>query len=285
MATNSILQRLHEPRWRKGFANVLYKESRDWWHTRRWWIHLAFWMVVLNLAVAAPLWLQPSEPPAGETLTAEEQAQWLDNARVENRVSVGVRTLVDASGLLLLFGVVIGLQNAIIDERVTGTGAWILSKPVSRGSFILAKLAANALAFVVLAVVLPWTLAYFQICLALGSIQPILPYVLSMILIALNLLFWLTLTLMLGALFNNRGLVLAIPLAVLFALITLTTRVPGLIDYTPLAFILDMPDKRSLIQLAIQGQPLVTIVPIIGTIAWMVIFVGVAIWRFEREEF
>ena len=285
MATNSVLQRLHEPRWHKGFANVLRKESRDWWRTRRWWIHLAFWLVVLNLAVAAPLWLQPAEPPAGAALTAEEQAQWEASARVENRVSAGVRTLVDASGLLLLFGVVIGLQNAIIDERVTGTGAWILSKPVSRGSFILAKLAANALAFVVLAVALPWTLAYLQISLALGGLQPILPYVTSMSLIALNLLFWLTLTLMLGAVFNNRGLVLAVPLAALFALITLTTRVPALIDFTPLAFILDMPDKRSLVQLAIQAQPLVTIVPIVATIGWMVVFIGIAIWRFEREEF
>jgi hypothetical protein len=36
MAANQVLQRRQEPMWRKGFVNMLRKENRDWWRTRRW---------------------------------------------------------------------------------------------------------------------------------------------------------------------------------------------------------------------------------------------------------
>jgi hypothetical protein len=69
MAVKQILQRRQEPAWRKGFATMLRKENRDWWHTRRWWIHLILWVILLNTAVAAPLWLQNAEIPPSITLT------------------------------------------------------------------------------------------------------------------------------------------------------------------------------------------------------------------------
>ncbi len=285
MTANSALHRLHEPRWRKGFANVLRKENRDWWRTRRWIVHLVIWLVLLNLAVAAPLWLQPSQPPDGMTLSAEEQQQWIENNRIENRVQLAIRTLLDAGGVFLLVGVVIVMQNAIIDEKSSGTSAWILSKPVARSSFILAKLVANAGALVLLAVVVQWVLAYIQISIAAGGGQPIVPYLLCMGLLALNLLFWLTLTLMLGTIFTNRAVVLAVPLGLFFVLLTLTSRVTALLDFTPLAFLMDMPEKRSLAQLAMRGQTLGTVMPILMTVVWCGLFVGVAVWRFGREEF
>lgn len=285
MAINQILQRRQEPAWRKGFVNMLRKENRDWWHTRRWWIHLIIWLVLMNLAVAAPLWLQNTQVPAGMNITEERRQQIIEANRLENRVQQAVRTFVDMSALALLLGVVLVMQNAIIDEKQTGTGAWILSKPVARSSFILAKLVANAGALILLAVVVQWVLAYIQISLALGGAQPVFSYLLGMSLIALNLLFWLALTLMLGTLFSNRAVMVAIPLGVLFVLLFVTSRVPALLDFTPLAFIMDMPEHRSLVQLAIAGQPLQTLMPIIMTVIWVMVFVAVAIWRFRREEF
>ena len=285
MTADRALYRLHEPRWRKGFVNVLRKENRDWWHTRRWVIHLIIWVVLLNLAVAAPLWLQPSQPPDEASLTAEEQQQWIDNNRIENRIQQAVRTLLDASGVFVLVGVVIVMQNAIIDEKSSGTSAWILSKPVARSSFILAKLVANAGALLLLAVVVQWVLAYVQISIAAGGGQPIVPYLLCMGLLALHLLFWLMLTVVLGTFFTNRAVVLAVPLGLFFVLMIITSRVTVSLDFTPLAFIMDMPDKRSLAQLAMQGQPLGTITPIVMTVVWCMLFVAVAIWRFGRVEF
>jgi ABC-2 type transport system permease protein len=285
MAVKQILQRRQEPAWRKGFATMLRKENRDWWHTRRWWIHLILWVILLNTAVAAPLWLQNAEIPPSITLTEQQRQELIEHNKLENRVQDALRTFVDMSALVILFGVVIVMQNAIIDEKQTGTGAWIMSKPVARSSFILAKLVANAVALILLAVVLQWVLAYLQISLALGTAQPILPYLLSMSLIALNVLFWLALTLMLGTLSNNRAVVVSIPLGLLFLLLFAGSRVPGLLDFTPLAFVMDMPSQRSLLQLALAGEPLRTVLPIIATCAWIAAFVGIAIWRFRREEF
>ena len=34
-----------------------------------------------------------------------------------------------------------------------------------------------------------------------------------------------------------------------------------------------------------MGMPLTTVVPIVATLVWIVVFVGVAIWRFGRDEF
>ena len=285
MAANQALQRRREPAWRKGFVNMLRKENRDWWRTRRWWIHLIIWLVLLNLAIAAPLWLQNTAPPTSTNITEERRQQIIEGNRLENRVQNGVRTFIDMSALALLMGVVLVMQNAIIDEKQTGTGAWILSKPVARSSFILAKFIANAAALIVLAVVIQWVLAYVQISLAFANAQPVLPYLLGMSLIALNLLFWLALTLMLGTLFSNRAVIVAVPLGVLFLMLYLTSNIPALLDLMPIAFIVDMPDHHSLVQLAIQGQPLQSVTPIFMTVVWVVVFVGVAIWRFGREEF
>lgn len=285
MATNLILQRRKEPLWRKGFITMLRKENRDWWRTRRWWIHLILWTLLLNLAIAAPLWLQNTQPPTSMNITEERRQQIIEGNRLENRVQQAEKTFIDMSALALLFGVVLIMQNTIIDEKQTGTGAWILSKPVTRSSFILAKLVANAAALILLSVVTQWVLAYIQISLALGSPQPIFHYLLGMSLIALNLLFWLALTLMLGTLFNNRAVIVAVPLVVLFVLLYLTSNVPALLDFVPIGFIVDMPDHRSLVQLAMQGQPLQTVLPIITTALWCGLFVLVAIWRFGHEEF
>ena len=78
---------------------------------------------------------------------------------------------------------------------------------------------------------------------------------------------------------------IVIPLGILFVSLYVTSNIPALLDVTPLAFIIDMPEKRSLVQLAITGQPLVTVLPIIATALWIAGFVAVAVWRFGREEF
>jgi hypothetical protein len=43
--------------------------------------------------------------------------------------------------------------------------------------------------------------------------------------------------------------------------------------------------EPALAMLAMQGQPLTSVTPIIATATWIIIFVAVAVWRFGREEF
>ncbi len=49
--------------------------------------------------------------------------------------------------------------------------------------------------------------------------------------------------------------------------------------------LLDNLTYPSLALTLVQGQPLPTVVPIIATVAWCLLFIGIAVWRFTREEF
>ena len=54
-----------------------------------------------------------------------------------------------------IVGVVILAQDEIIQERQSGTAAWILSKPAARSAFILTKLLSNLFGALIFIVVLP----------------------------------------------------------------------------------------------------------------------------------
>lgn len=51
-------------------------------------------------------------------------------------------------------------QNALIDERRHQTAAWVLSKPVSRSSFVVAKIIGDAIGLIFFAVLLQGALVY-----------------------------------------------------------------------------------------------------------------------------
>lgn len=105
-----------------------------------------------------------------------------------------------------------------------------------------------------------------------------------MALIGLNMLFYLTLTLMLGTWFHERGPVIGIPIGILFGgmfLMGIVGQVASLMPW----MILPVGNHQGLAIEVMLGQPLTTITPVIATLMWIVIFVWVAIWRFGREEF
>ena len=264
MSANSTFQVVNEHGWRRGFANMLRKENRDWWRTRRWWINILIWLVLINGVVFGML-----SSSDGGNRPSPEQA--VTNAEVN---------FAGFAGFFGAMGVVIIMQGVIIDEKKSGTAAWIASKPVSRTSFILSKLIANTAAILIVIYVVQGVLVYLQFAL-LGSTPPLGPYVFSLALLGLHLLFYLTLTLMLGTLFNERGPVIGIPLAILFASQFLMSQLGSLVQFTPWPIVKD----PALAVQAIMGQPLDSVTPIVATAVWSVVFVAVAIWRYQREEF
>lgn len=270
---------------------MLRKENRDWWGTRRWWISFLIWLVLLNSAVFIPLFMQSTEVPAMMELTAEERAQWIENASLENRTAAATRTFIDLAGTALMLGVIIVMQNVLIDEKRSGTAAWILSKPVSRTGFMLAKLVANGLAMFIIVVLAQWTLAYLQLSIAGGALLPVGNFLLGAGIVGLNMLFYLTLMLMLGAWLNNRGALVSIPVVGLFVLMFLSSNIPALIQYTPLPLVfgtLGNPQEGVINSLALQavtGEPITLFTPLIVTALWCVVFFTLAVWRFQREEF
>jgi len=53
----------------------------------------------------------------------------------------------------------------------------------------------------------------------------------------------------------------------------------------PWRLLMDVGHKGPLAGYLALGEPLPTVAPIIATVLWCVLFVGVAIWRMRREEF
>jgi ABC-2 type transport system permease protein len=178
-------------------------------------------------------------------------------------------------------GVVIGAQGAIIREKQLGTAAWILSKPASRSAFILSKWVAYSISAGALSLGLTAIVFLIQSQLFWGTLPEPVPFLDALMLMFLNLQFYLTLTLMLGTLFNGRGAVAGIGLGFMFLGSLLSQLLPASISSL---FPWTLQNLASAIALS-NPLPVGWQIPIIATLIWIPIFIGIALWRFSREEF
>ena len=102
----------------------------------------------------------------------------------------------------------------------------------------------------------------------------------------LHLMFYLTLTLMLGTMFNTRGPVIGIPLGLIFGYQLVLQVAPALQNVMPYWLVNPLGQPQiSLAGAVLMGQPLATVTPIIGSVVGVVVFTVIALWRFRREEF
>ena len=267
MSTNTIsLTPRHERGWKMGFANMLIKENAAWWRTRRWWIQCLVALFILNGTFA---------------LNMRDASQNISNA--------GLNFLIVAAMAAPFVAMVVG-QDSILGERHTGTAAWVLSKPLRRPAFILAKLVGNGLGLLATWVVLPGGVAFLQFR-AYGLDQlSISGYAAGMGLVYLNLLFYLTLALMLATLFNGRGPGLGIALLNFMIWMPFLSELiikyaPWLLKVMPWNLLMPFNASSPLAGYLMLEAPLPTWTPIIATILWCLLFTGVAIWRFRQEEF
>lgn len=253
--------------WRMGLRNMLAKENFAWWRTRRWWIQILVAVLILNGSLAL-------------------------NLRDPQRMSVDLEAInfLNTSALFVPILIVILTLDSIIGERHSGTTAWVFSKPLQRPAFILSKLIAYGLGFLMTWVLIPNIIFYVQL-VAAGRVGLSIPGFIGLIgLSFLNLLFYMTLALMLATLFNSRvpGLGISIfiawagPLQILAK--PMESYVPWLENILPWKLISGFGEPPLAGYLAL-GAPLPTVVPIIATVLWCVLFVVVAIWRISREEF
>ena len=249
--------------WRMGLGNMLAKELAAWYRTRRWWIQCLLWLVILNVG--------------GIDL----------NIRGDTPVDQAGSAFLVTAGFGLSIAAISMAQDSILGEKHSGTAAWVLSKPLRRPAFVLAKLFAMGLGILVTGIMLPGAVAYFQLThFGLQGLTPV-GFAGAMGLVALHTLFYLTLALMLATLFNGRGPVLGISLGILLSglMILFFANTPELL-LAILPWRLVMPlGAGPLAGYLALGAPLPTSTPIIATAVWCVLFTGVAIWRIRREEF
>ena len=247
-----------------GFGNLLRKELWQWWGTRTWWVHALIWLGIINVFIAL-------------IAQAENRGPKFQGMPIHQLASA---IFFQISLTTIGIGAVVMAQGAIIGEKQLGTAAWVLSKPVSRTAFMLSKLVGHTVGFAVLAVVLPAVIFYGQSELLWGQVPPLVPFLLAELVTLLNLLFFLALTLMLGTLFGTRGPVPAIALGFLLVGQPMRSILLQLAHVMPCI----LPDITSALVL---GQPVASsaYLPIAGTTLATIVFIGIALWRFGREEF
>ena len=269
-ANAAVLVRRQESGWRMGLANMLGKELAAWWRTRRGWVQCLAALLLLNGNLAVNL--------RGGRGTANA----IENATLAFMVTVSLCVPLAAVSLA---------QDSILGEKHSGTAAWVLSKPLRRPAYVLAKLIAHGLGLFVAWVALPGVVAYLQLLKPAGGYFTPLRIAQVMGLHYLNLLFFLTLALMLATFFNGRGPVLGISLVLAWAgpmpLLSAPIQkyAPWLYDVLPWKLLIDFDTNRPLVLYLLKGRPLPTVVPIVATALWCVLFTAVAIWRMSREEF
>jgi ABC-2 type transport system permease protein len=270
MVANTELQRVGLSGWRTGLANLLRKENRAWWSSRRWLVQSFVWGVIVNGLLALSLFFLP--------LLVE-----MTGSPDVDTVDLGLAMLFRVGGVALAIGAIILVQDTIIGERKAGVTEWLLSKPVSRPAYVLAKLLAHGLGVLVIMVGLQGAIAYGLLSLAMGKPFPLPPYLVGMAGLAVHTLFYLALALMMGVLTANRTTLLGASLAVV--LIGWLVTPIGLSVGT---FVMLMPFTLvHILPAAVQGAPLPLSIwlPIGVTAILSVIFVAVALARFERLEF
>lgn len=255
--------------WWSGFDNMFAKQLGEWFGTQRWLVQSLIWLGLINGLLGFVLFIVPAL--AGSTGSSPADTQ--------NPMLKGLTLLFSFAVEFGAIGAVILTQDEIIGEKQSGTAAWILSKPVARVAFILSKLVSGTIGVLVFVVGLPAIVAYAEIYLAVGQAPALPAYVAAMGVVALGLIFYLSLTIMLGVLFNSRVAVIGTALAVFFGSAIL-------VEFSPATALILPSGIRDTATALAYGQPLPTDnwLMLGVTALWTIIFSVIAIWRFQQQE-
>jgi len=252
--------------WTRGLRNMLRGELGSWFGTRTWLTQILIWASAVNL-----IYLMTALSAKGTGIDA---------------------TMIFSifMGLAGPIGVTIIMQNAVIGEKRSGTAAWILSKPVSRQSFILSKFLANTLGIAVTMVLAQGVIAYLITGLVVGTWVPPLDFLAALGALFVNILFYLTFTLMLGVLSEHPAPVIGIPMAFLFAqqflgpkLAELSPALANVLPWTLAIPVNGSTGGKSVAMALMLGEPtpLTAVYVALGASA---LFVAIAILVFRRQE-
>jgi ABC-2 type transport system permease protein len=266
--------------WLTGFSNMLKKELGEWIRTRRWLWQILIWVAFINGFTALIFLVLPaisSYFPRAKPLIDQLVQGFKVLPQPEANCVFYFFSMLIMTGV---FGVVILAQDEIIQEKQSGTAAWILSKPAARQGFILSKLLSNIIGILVFMIAIPGIVVQAEIYLLAQKMIPLVPFLAACGVTLLVLVFYLCLVIMLGVLFETRGKVLGLTFAVYFLLTISKNFIPQIALALPTAM-----DVTS-ISLAL-GQPLLAI-QVAGVILiaiTSIVFTLVALWQFQRKEF
>ena len=262
MPANSELVPVVSQGWTGGMRNMLRGEFDRWFGTRTWWTQALIWVLVID----------------GMLLAILTQDSSIDMPEVAT-------LFVLFAGMFPSIAVVISAQDAIVGEKEKGTAAWVLSKPVSRIAFIVSKFISYALGILVSLVLIPSAIALIEFLLLSPGGVDIGRFSLGIGMLWVYQCFYLALTLMLGTFFSARPAVIGIPLALAFGQQLIFGILPVLVNILPWTIAIPFGDNEfSIISAIMLGHSPATMAPFYIACVGILVFVGIGLWRFEREE-
>lgn len=266
MIGETALQRLPERGWHSGLGELVKLELRRWWRTKKWWITALVALGAMNgLLVLVYVSTQTNAEAAQQLGLNAGQDYWPLYLQIAPMIAV--------------LAAIILMQDALIGEKESGITAWVLSKPVSRVAYVLSKLVGNAVGILLLLVVLPSLVTYGFASLVVDGAWMPLGSTLAMIgMLCLMVLFYITLTLVLGAFLGHRVGTAGAAMLALFLQQTLVNVFSGLAAYLPITV-------HAYALQVVMGDPLPDVTPLVAMVVWSVGFTALALWRFGREEF
>jgi ABC-2 type transport system permease protein len=246
-----------------GFKNLVDKENREWAAGWSWLVHGVVWLLLV----------------AGLPLVVEFiRAQGGNPAQDVNEI--GALLYFVMGSVATVIAVVAKTQSAIIGEKQLGTAAWVLSKPTSRRAFVLAKLVVHYRWLVILTLGVPGVVFYAITPVISGRLVPILPFLGGFGILALGMLFYLTLSLLLGSIFGSRGPVAALVFGFFVGGVMLSQYAEWMTAAFPWLF------WESAYYLVAEARevPAIGFSAIILTAVWCAVLTAAALWTFERSE-
>ena len=272
MSANASVQfqPVKEKGWRRGLGNLLQGEYSSWFKSSRWWKHLILWFSIINLMMVFMI------------IAAAKAVK--DGGDVPPLLFMyGI-----FGGMFVAFGVMIIMQRVVIDEKRSGTAAWVLSKPVTPTAFVVSRLIVNTIAILLTSVIVPGVIFYITLGLFsdFGWLSPF-GFLAGLLMVSLHTFYWIALVLMMGTLFESSSIVIAVPMALYFLFWMGTGMIPGLIYISPLLLTFSpAPEQMSALSVSFMtAEPVFSWLPLISTVVFCVIFIAVAIRRFNRQQF
>ena len=247
-----------------GFRNLVGKENSEWTTGPSLLAHGTIWMLIVALISVAVAFIRGQMEP-GYSPTDINRA--------------GALMFFVLGSVASVIAVVAKTQGSIIGEKQLGTATWVLSKPASRRAFVLAKLVVHFRWLLTVTLLFP-AVVYYVLITAIATLPPPpLLFLGGFAILALGLLFYLALSLLLGTIFESRGSLAGSVFGFMVAGFMIANYAPWLTAAFPWLFF------QSGYYLVTQGQiPMYGLISIPATALWAVLFIFLALRRFERAE-
>ena len=249
MMSKDVFEPVTVTGWRMGFSTFLKKELMAWFGSSIWLKHALLWSGVLCL-----VGLQSIPDPSPDA---------------------GLFPVVMMAAIFPPIGAIILSHEMILEEKKTGSAAWVLSKPVSRTAFILSKFMLATVGFTISMVFIPGLVIYL-LTLAFGMAPNIFVYLMFLVPLILWQMVMSFFTLCMGTFFEKAVPTMILPFVLLLVGINIGED-PIIGPFGPWGLY-----KISISFLTGGNYP---IYPVIVSCMVLILLVVIAVWRFRKHEF